>query len=130
MSCAPDRGIDPRSDFDNSPVNPPDPPPEEEVTPPVDEPEDTDQDGIPDAEDNCPATPNADQLDADGDSAGDACDDSFDYRLHNLTFRGFRPGLGDSDVGSASARSGALSLTEPVANQGYRLQLAVGIRRP
>jgi hypothetical protein len=35
---------------------------------------DTDTDGIPDASDNCPATPNPDQADADGDGFGDACD--------------------------------------------------------
>jgi hypothetical protein len=35
---------------------------------------DTDGDGIPDNTDNCPTTPNADQLDTDGDGIGDACD--------------------------------------------------------
>jgi hypothetical protein len=35
---------------------------------------DSDNDGIPDAEDNCPLTPNSDQLDTDGDGSGDACD--------------------------------------------------------
>ena len=41
---------------------------------PDDEP-DGDGDGVPDAEDNCPATPNPDQADSDGDGFGDACDD-------------------------------------------------------
>jgi hypothetical protein len=36
--------------------------------------DDADDDGIPDAEDNCPATPNQDQADADGDGVGDVCD--------------------------------------------------------
>ncbi|MEY2512138.1 MAG: hypothetical protein QOE26_2901 [Verrucomicrobiota bacterium] len=40
-----------------------------ELTPPVD----TDGDGIPDAIDNCPATPNPDQADSNGDGVGDAC---------------------------------------------------------
>jgi hypothetical protein len=35
---------------------------------------DTDQDGVPDGEDNCPADPNADQADTDGDGDGDVCD--------------------------------------------------------
>jgi hypothetical protein len=35
---------------------------------------DTDQDGIPDALDNCPSVANADQLDTDGDGLGNVCD--------------------------------------------------------
>lgn len=35
---------------------------------------DSDNDGIPDATDNCPQASNADQADADGDGIGDACD--------------------------------------------------------
>jgi hypothetical protein len=35
---------------------------------------DRDTDGIADDQDNCPDVPNADQLDGDGDLAGDACD--------------------------------------------------------
>ncbi len=35
--------------------------------------QDYDSDGITDASDNCPNTPNADQRDADGDGIGDAC---------------------------------------------------------
>ncbi|MES2153940.1 MAG: thrombospondin type 3 repeat-containing protein [bacterium] len=37
--------------------------------------QDTDQDGVIDVADNCPAMPNHDQDDADRDNVGDACDD-------------------------------------------------------
>ena len=45
----------------------------EEITePPV---TDTDGDGVPDADDNCPLADNPDQSDSDGNGIGDACDD-------------------------------------------------------
>lgn len=37
-------------------------------------PPDSDSDGVPDVDDNCPLEANADQSDYDGDGAGDACD--------------------------------------------------------
>ena len=40
----------------------------------VDEGFDADGDGVPNADDNCPDTPNADQADGDGDDIGNACD--------------------------------------------------------
>jgi hypothetical protein len=45
------------------------------VTPEVEE-TDSDDDGIPDADDNCPGMPNIDQADGDGDGIGTACDQS------------------------------------------------------
>ena len=38
------------------------------------EPSDTDGDGVPDVDDNCPTVPNSGQHDGDGDGDGDACD--------------------------------------------------------
>ncbi|MEU8224876.1 PxKF domain-containing protein [Kribbella sp. NPDC048915] len=44
------------------------------ITNPVVTAPDADQDGVPDASDNCQAVANADQANADGDALGDACD--------------------------------------------------------
>lgn len=44
------------------------------MVPIVEDTTDTDGDGVGDSFDNCPATPNSNQLDFDGDGAGDACD--------------------------------------------------------
>jgi len=38
-------------------------------------PPDSDDDGVPDEDDNCPDDPNPDQADSDGDGLGDVCDD-------------------------------------------------------
>jgi uncharacterized repeat protein (TIGR01451 family) len=51
----------------------PDPNPADNVSTLV-TPVDSDGDGIPDSEDNCPGMPNPDQRDSDGDGVGDACD--------------------------------------------------------
>ncbi len=58
----------------------------ERVQPP---PVDTDGDGIPDAEDNCVITANANQIDSDGDGIGDACDNCAS---------GSNPSQADSDL--------------------------------
>jgi Thrombospondin type 3 repeat len=39
---------------------------------------DTDEDGVADTSDNCPLTPNTDQLDQDGDGVGNVCDSDLD----------------------------------------------------
>ena len=66
----------------------------------------SDNDGIPDSEDNCPTIPNPDQKDTDGDGEGDACDDDDDndgmpdgYEIEN----GFNPlDAGDADLDADS----------------------------
>lgn len=44
----------------------------------IEDEDDTDNDGIPDGDDNCPDVANTDQADTDGDENGNACDDDDD----------------------------------------------------
>ncbi|HEY7448953.1 MAG TPA: choice-of-anchor Q domain-containing protein, partial [Vicinamibacterales bacterium] len=46
---------------------------------------DTDLDGVSDAEDNCPTTPNPDQSDSDNDGVGNACETPVDLRAIKLS---------------------------------------------
>jgi PKD repeat protein len=71
------------------------------------DPTDTDEDGIPDVRDNCPAAPNPDQADADLDGDGDACDPTFDPTEHELT-------LSDDD-----SRSVPFGFAFPFFDQSY-----------
>jgi hypothetical protein len=48
---------------------------------------DTDADGLPDPADNCPLTPNPDQVDGNGDGRGDVCADVIAPRLSTLRLR-------------------------------------------
>lgn len=63
-NCYVDRDTDTQASWDAcpDPLGVPPPPP------------DGDRDGIPDADDNCPAAPNPEQEDSDGDGVGNACD--------------------------------------------------------
>jgi hypothetical protein len=68
-------------------------------------PPDTDDDGIPDAQDNCPNVPNSDQLNNDGDAEGDVCDDDDDNDLLTDVFElsiNTNPFLPDTDGDTVS----------------------------
>ncbi|NIV47751.1 MAG: hypothetical protein GWN46_13485, partial [Gammaproteobacteria bacterium] len=67
---------------------------------------DADGDGIPDLDDNCPNTANADQADADGDGVGDVCDNCPDDAnppppLLSADFEGGAAGWTSSGLGGA-----------------------------
>lgn len=59
------------------------PQPDAEVVP-----DDTDGDGVPDAQDNCPDDPNPSQWDTDQDGEGDACEEQLGTVLHPLLIPG------------------------------------------
>ncbi len=107
-----DQGTDPDADVAPPPLDmatlPPDaapppldmaPPPPDVAPPPPDmappPPVDSDLDGIIDALDNCPRTPNRDQADQDDDGVGDACDNCPDVANHTQ-LDGNDDGVGDA----------------------------------
>src|SRR5262249_12958672 len=69
---------------------------------------DADSDGVPDAGDNCPSTPNADQANADGDSLGDACDPDIngDGIANAVQWAGQPAGYFDDDTGRVNRTNG------------------------
>lgn len=76
---SPDGRVTPRPDATATPDAPVTPPPdapvvEPDAAQPDAMPVDTDEDGVADASDNCPAVSNAQQLDQDTDGVGDLCD--------------------------------------------------------
>ena len=73
---------------------------------------DADNDGVPDATDNCPTAPNPDQTDTDGDGDGDACDLNLPFFVVNSTND---PGNGVCDVAECTLRE---ALTEANAAPG------------
>ena len=60
--------------------------------------DDRDEDGVPDEADNCPDTPNSDQMDTDGDGVGNACQPAAERGTIVLS--------GDASIGSALIAGG------------------------
>ena len=78
---------------------------------------DRDNDGIPDLGDNCPALANADQLDNDGDGAGDACEP-----LDPVPFLGgLSQGTAVSRITSSGFKVGTISIVNDPSQLGERV---------
>jgi uncharacterized membrane protein len=72
-------------------------------------PPDADGDGVPDADDNCPAAPNADQADEDNDGTGDACETA---ELQSISFAALADRTyGDPDVTLGAVASSGLPVS-------------------
>lgn len=73
--------------------------------------QDSDGDGVVDAQDNCINSPNADQADADGDGVGDACDNCVNVSNANQADAD-GDGIGDAcDRLSGESRSSTIAIT-------------------
>ncbi|MEI8412686.1 MULTISPECIES: PxKF domain-containing protein [unclassified Kribbella] len=90
-----------------------------DVTTPVVVDPDGDNDGVPDASDNCPAAANADQANADGDALGNACDPN-----SYAPAAAAAPADGNGDEGSALTTAGAF--TDADGNQTLTISKVSG----
>ena len=89
---------------------------------------DTDSDGVLDVDDNCPSISNANQLDTDADTEGDACDTDddndglTDTEENNL---GTNPLLADSDGDGLSDLDEVNQGRNPTINEAAVLPVAI-----
>jgi hypothetical protein len=85
---------------------------------------DTDHDGIPDALDNCTLVANPDQLDADGDGYGNACDGDLDNSgtVTSADFARLRSVLGQPASASAAAAAADLNGSGMVTSADFAIQ--------
>jgi hypothetical protein len=88
-------------------------------------PPDADGDHVPDFADNCPATPNTDQLDSDQDGKGDACDPTPVHDLAVIKVNASNPTLRLKPVGTA--RLGVNVTVQNLVNHPESLSLDVEV---
>jgi len=88
------------------------------------EPIDTDKDGIPDAEDNCPTTSNPDQKDSNNDGIGDVCD-SQTARVTINTLNPWILSSTDSSITDQQARTITIPVTYNQVGGGHWIRVKV-----
>ncbi|MEM7275390.1 MAG: hypothetical protein AAF547_20110 [Actinomycetota bacterium] len=80
--------------------------------------DDTDEDGVPDVDDNCPATPNPGQENGDGDADGDVCDPE---RFDGPTADPDADGLTNQQEADAGTNPNSLDTDEDSIDDGSEL---------
>jgi hypothetical protein len=81
--------------------------------------DDSDGDGIVDADDNCPDDANADQADSDGDGIGDVCDDVDDSADSGVVVDDDTANSGDEEVSDVAYDSTSLGSSMAMQGNGF-----------